>query len=431
MHNDGNMNLRQKGLCGVVPKYEHEAVTLNGIRLCNYQIVYSEKASLFEKAVAEMLSARIYDLAEETVPQCSDVEADGIHRIMIKTSQSGADDTDRQASRITVLENGIALCGKSAYDIGLAAQEILERVEEAVIRGDGKVVIDGSVSVSAKNEISLMTYNFYGFHAYQTRMDNICRVITKYLPDVLCIQEPDLEMMRLTHVNLDAYYEYYNGRPRHGEDEAKIPPDAKGANSVAPILYNRERVRLVSADTRWMSDTPLVPSKYAASAYYRHYSYVVLEDRVTAERFVVVNLHLQRPLAVEQVKVVLEHLNRDFNDLPVLLMGDLNNEIDKPVLQMLTQAAGFASVHNTAKQIRDGHNRIDWILYTKDCAAADFYHCCTETYPDPDDKKGYYDGKTPSDHFAFYARVTLNGSGKIAHDWSNALNWEPVPDGNV
>ncbi len=420
MHNDGNVKLREKGLCGIVPKYEHEPITLNGVCLCEYQIVYPAKTSGFEKTIAEMLSARFLDLTEETVPFLADREATSTHKIILRQDKS-------PECGMIALEDGIELCGKSAYHLGIVAKELLNRIEDAMIRGDGKIDVAGKTDIPEKHGVSLMAYNFYGFHAYQTRMDNICRVITKYLPDVLSIQEPDLAMMELTYVNLDNYYAYYNGRPRHGEDENNLPADAKGANSVAPILYNKERFRLLSADTRWMSDTPEVPSKYVDSVYYRHYSYAVLEDLFTKERFVAVNLHLQRPVAVEQVKIVLEHLNRCFNDLPVFLIGDFNSEIDKPVLQMLLESAGFASAHNTAKRIRDGHNRIDWILYTKDCAEAEFYHCCTETYPDPDDRKGYYNGRTPSDHFAYYAEVTVDHSREILHDWSETLNWEPTP----
>lgn len=420
MHNDGNVSLRAKGLCGIVPKYEHEPITLNGVRLCEYRIVYPDSASGFEKTVAEMLAARISDLTEDTVPFLADSEADAAHKILLRRDASCG-------CAIAVCEGGIELCGKSAYHLGLAAKELLACIEAAVIRGDGAVCLDGKTAIPERRSVSLMAYNFYGFHAYQTRMDNLCRVITKYLPDVLAIQEPDLAMMELTHVNLDAYYEYYNGRPRHGEDENNLPADAKGANSVAPILYNRERFRLLSADTRWMSDTPEVPSKYENSVYYRHYSYAVLEDLFTKERFLAVNFHLQRSVAVEQVKIALEHLNRCFNDLPVFLIGDFNSEIDKPVLQMLRESAGFASAHDTAKKIRDGHNRIDWIMYTKDCAEAEFYHCCTETYPDPDDRKGYYDGRTPSDHFAYYAEVTVDSSRGVKHDWSDTLKWEPAP----
>ncbi|MBQ9805226.1 MAG: endonuclease/exonuclease/phosphatase family protein [Clostridia bacterium] len=420
MHNDNNVMLKEKGVCGIVPRYAHDAVTINGIRLSDYRIVYPAQTSGFEKTVAEMLSARIFDLTEDSVPFLADCEATSAHKIMLHQDQS-------LECGMIVLEDGIELCGKSAYHLGIVAKELLDRIEDVMIRGDGKIDVAGKTDVPEKRSISLMAYNFYGFHAYQSRMDNICRVITKYLPDVLSIQEPDLAMMELTHINLDGYYEYYNGRPRHGEDENNLPADAKGANSVAPILYNKKRFHLLSADTRWMSDTPEDPSKYENSVYYRHYSYAVLEDLFTKERFVAVNLHLQRSVAVEQVKIVLEHLNRCFNDLPIFLIGDFNSEIDKPVLEMLLQSAGFASTHNTAKKIRDGHNRIDWILYTKDCAEADFYHCCTETYPDPDDKKGYYHGKTPSDHFAYYAEITVDHSRKILHDWSDTLLWEPEP----
>lgn len=420
MHNDGNVKLREKGLCGIVPKYEHEPITLNGIRLCEYEVVYPANSNGFEKIIAEMLSARILDLTEDAVPFLAEFESTSAHKIMLHQEQS-------LACGMIAFEDGVELCGKSAYHLGTVAKELLNRIEDAMIRGDGKIDLAGKIDVPEKRSISLMAYNFYGFHAYQTRMDNICRVITKYLPDVLSIQEPDLAMMELTHVNLDEYYAYYNGRPRHGEDENNLPADAKGANSVAPILYNKERFRLLSADTRWMSDTPEIPSKYEDSAYYRHYSYAVLEDLFTKERFVAVNLHLQRSVAVEQVKIVLEHLNRCFNNLPVFLIGDFNSEIDKPVLQMLVESAGFASVHNTAQKIRDGHNRIDWILYTKDCAAAEFYHCCTETYSDPDDRKGYYHGRTPSDHFAYYGEVTLDTSHGVLHDWSETLNWKPAP----
>ncbi|MBE6602348.1 MAG: hypothetical protein E7637_07600 [Ruminococcaceae bacterium] len=423
MHNDGNVALREKGLCGIVPCYAHEPLRLNGVRLDEFCIVYPRAARCFEKTIAESLAARIFDLCGDQLQVRSDEEMRGAREILIlgKEDEMPVGETEAQ---LVSSDRGISLCGKTPYVLGLAMHFFLDAVEDAVKAGHGTLTFGGVTAIPARREISLMGYNFYGFHAYQTRMDNICRVICKYLPDVLCIQEPDLAMMALTHANLDGYYQYYNGRPRHGEDEAAVPVDAKGANSVAPILYNATRYRLLSADTKWMSDTPDVPSKFADSVYYRHFSYVELEDLVTDTRFAVVNLHLQRHSAVRQMNVVFEHLNRLFPDVPVFLIGDFNNEADKPVLYQMREIAGFASAHDTAKKIRDGHNRIDWIMYTKDCADAEFYHCCTETYPDPDDKKGYYDGRTPSDHFAFYAEVSVRADVKPCHDWSAASRWE-------
>lgn len=415
MHNDGNVALRAKGLCGIVPQYEHKALTLNGVRLTDFCIVYPKDAQNFEKTVAEALAARIVDLCGDRLLFLPDDMQNGNYKIVV----GGKGD-----SALVWSENTLYLCGDSAHALGESMRALLAMVETAVIEGHGKLSVQGSVKLPARSGISMMGYNFYGFHAYQTRIDNICRVITKYLPDVLCIQEPDLAMMELTHVNLDGYYAYYNGIPRHGEEEGNIPADAKGANSVAPILYNSARFRLISADTKWMSDTPTVVSKFPESKYYRHFTYVELEDRVTKTRFVTVNLHLQRVSAVKQVRVVFEHLNRLFPDVPVFLVGDFNSEADKPVLYQMREIAGFASAHDTAKRVRDGHNRIDWIMYTKDCVSADYYHCCTETYPDPDDEKGYYDGRTPSDHFAFYSELSFDPNAKPHHDWQAASEWE-------
>jgi len=426
MHNDTNVNLRKDGLCGVVPVYPHEDVTLNGVGLSGYRIVFPSNATGFEKTVAEMLSARIFDISGDRLSWENDeASAEALEILLGKTNR--ASKIPSQTGALIVAEGSkLILLGKTAYELGLAAKAFLKAVDASVIRGDGKVIFSGVTEIPACREISLMSYNFYGFHAYQSRMDNICRVITKYLPDVLSIQEPDLAMMELTHVNLDGYYDYYNGCPRHGEEGSEPLPDAKGANSVAPILYNRERFRLLSADTKWMSDTPDVPSKFESSAYYRHFSYVELFDRVTEQRFVAVNLHLQGALSLLQVKVVMKYLDRLYRDVPVFLIGDFNNRAENPLFQMLFGEGGFASSHNTAKRIIDGHNRIDWILYTKDCVTAQLYHCCTETYPDPDDRKGYYDGKTPSDHFAYYAEMELSENVKISHDWSALQSWEPL-----
>lgn len=421
MHNDNNVRLREKGLCGIVPKYEHAPVTLSGTPLASFRIVYPAAKRAFEKWIAEGLAELILDFAEVTVPAISDATpADGTPEILVGVTNRTATPL---AAGIHACDKGIVLAGKTLYELGLARRALMSLIDAAVIRGDGRVELPAFTPLTARTETTVMSYNLYGFHAYQSRIDNICRIITKYLPDVISIQEPDLEMMALTHVNLDAYYSYYNGRPRHGE--ANDLPDAKGANSVAPILYNRERFRLLTGDTKWMSDTPDVPSKYASSTYYRHYTYIVLEDRESGARFVAVNLHLQRAVALEQTEIVFDELAWLYPKLPILLVGDFNSEADKPVIGFLRDVAGFASAHDTAHRIRDGHNRIDWILYSRDMAEASFYHCCTETYPDPDDKKGYYDGKTPSDHFAFYAELVIRPGVATGRDWSAVQSFVP------
>lgn len=107
-----------------------------------------------------------------------------------------------------------------------------------------------------------------------------------------------------------------------GRDSGMVDPFC---GEMSPILYRKDKYKLVESSTFWLSETPDEVSFGWGASYRRICTYAVLENIKTGERFVHVNTHLDHQ--VEQARrngngmVVEKALSFD---MPVVLTGDFN-----------------------------------------------------------------------------------------------------------
>ena len=149
------------------------------------------------------------------------------------------------------------------------------------------------------------------------------------------------------------------------------------------------------------------------AGYIRNFTWALLEDKATGMRYLHVNTHLDTagsPIRQAEVEILLDFL-KDYNNVPVVLTGDMNAKINTAELSLI-KSFGLADVfdYNNLTGVKPNADAIDWIFLTRDSVSM--------TYHTIDYSK--YNGDLPSDHYPYYAEfsVTLPKEGELDHGWN-------------
>ena len=115
--------------------------------------------------------------------------------------------------------------------------------------------------------------------------------------------------------------------------------DGKEKGEYSPILFDTTKYRLLRGETFWLSTTPNKISVGWDAALERICTYGRFEDLKTNKQFWVFNTHFDHKGSVarkKSVELIISKIN-DINtdDLPVVLMGDLNLTPDQEPIQFL------------------------------------------------------------------------------------------------
>ena len=419
--------------------YAAKGVKLNGTPISEFRIVYPAGATMYEKELAERLSSNLSIITGYLLPWSDDSTAyvDGTSEILIgRTNRSFQIQTTTGAA----IESGgkfVAVVGSTAYQNGLAQEGLIDLIKtEALTNKNMQVTVPTKKDVTSSAAISVMAYNIYGVTnaIYQERANNVCRKVTKYLPDFVAFQEPAKNLMDLIH--MEQYYNYYLGIPRHTESAPIIAGSVvingvehylNGANSYAAILYAKDRYEVVEGGTKWMTNTPDEYSKLEGSDYARIYTYVMFRDKQTNEQFIIVNHHLDfaSQVQVTTMKYMFKFFNENYTDIPVIMAGDMNANANSTVIKDLIQgeAGGFDSLQDMASP-RVGNAMapldVDWIFATPCCVTGVYFTMCRDVYPDHSDAR--FDNGMPSDHPAAYAEMIIDSKKHCHHDWTEAAS---------
>ena len=115
--------------------------------------------------------------------------------------------------------------------------------------------------------------------------------------------------------------------------------DGMEKGEYSPILFDTTKYRLLRGETFWLSTTPNKISVGWDAALERICTYGRFEDLQTKKQFWVFNTHFDHKGSVareKSVELIISKIN-DINtdDLPVVLMGDLNLTPDQEPIQFL------------------------------------------------------------------------------------------------
>lgn len=164
-----------------------------------------------------------------------------------------------------------------------------------------------------------------GKHAWDYRKPHVFDFLVSESPDLIGFQEVNPQMLLELKQALPLYESYGIARDGRGEG--------------TPIFVKKDRFRVISSGTFWLSNTPDVESMVSGSHFPRIATYVVLED--DHHRTLFFNTHLDYAsdeVAFQQAKVLYQKMIelKVIYDGSLLLTGDFNVYPSSKTIRYLT-----------------------------------------------------------------------------------------------
>ncbi|MBE7016913.1 MAG: endonuclease/exonuclease/phosphatase family protein [Ruminococcaceae bacterium] len=161
-----------------------------------------------------------------------------------------------------------------------------------------------------------------------------------------------------------------------GYDSVITYRDKSLLSEGCPIFYRSELYELVDKGSFWLSETPEKMSKDWGAACYRICSYVILAEKLSGERFVIFNTHLDHvsdEARIKGINVVLDKI-AEFGGYPSVIMGDFNAEEGSETYKAATENFLDAACSLPEEDRRgtfqrwgeiEGGRRIDYFMISK------------------------------------------------------------------
>ena len=401
--------------------YAVEQLSINGVSVKEYTIVYAKSAALFEMEMASRLQSVIVQHTGYSLQIRSDSEVQSAEKTFLigKTKFSTNLPADVLNANVgCVVGNGatVTAYGDDVQGMVNSSKLLTDLLFDSTSTEKSRAVTIGEAQTfDGKDTFSVMTHNLKVGDVPSDRIERAMTLIYKYMPDTLGVQEAKTEWMNALNDRLSDYYAIV-GEGREG--------GTKGEYNA--ILYAKAKYNLIESGTKWLTDTPDEVSKLPNSTYYRIFTWVLLEDKVTGERYLHVNTHLEGGVSqMIQVKCLMIFL-KQYNDVPIVLTGDMNAVITADEMKYI-QDKGFATKQDFSELdhlplFGRGYSVIDWIFVTKDCMTLTNYVT--------DDN--YFNGDYASDHCSYFAefRIQRPSEGDIDHGWSD-LDISLRPEGSL
>jgi endonuclease/exonuclease/phosphatase family metal-dependent hydrolase len=268
------------------------------------------------------------------------------------------------------------------------------------------ILVLGETALYAQ-DYTAMTYNIRystpsdGENWWELRKEWVADVVNFYEPDVMGIQEGLHTQVQYLDSALVNY-----GYVGVGRD------DAKQAGEYAALYYRSDKLEVLDSGTFWLSETPDIPSFGWGANYRRIATWAKFKAKNTPKEFWVFNAHLdhETPLArLNAVKLIIEKSEAwNQQELPVIVMGDLNALPESPPIQYLnskmndskliskTNPIGPIGTFNGFDVNHPLSNRIDYI-FVDEKVEVQKYAVISETR----------NQKTPSDHLPVFVKFLL------------------------
>lgn len=254
-------------------------------------------------------------------------------------------------------------------------------------------------------DLTVMSYNIRynnlgdGQNCWDLRKDELAAQIKKYSPDIFGIQEGLHDQVQF----LNNYFTDFS-YAGVGRDDGKT----KGEYSA--IFYNKNRFKQIRSKTFWLSTTPSKISVGWDASMERICTYVILYDKKFGKHLVIFNTHfdhLGEKARLKSSELIIKVIGKiKKNDIPVVLMGDLNCEPDSEPIKIISEKLsnantisekknhGPSGTFNNFQQKYDKELQIDYI-FVKNLRVSDYQHI------------GDYriNGLVYSDHFPVLAKI--------------------------
>lgn len=255
-------------------------------------------------------------------------------------------------------------------------------------------------------EVELMSYNIKyanendGENSWSNRKNHITKQIKFYEPGIFGVQEALVSQLKHFKAEMNNYKYVGVGRD-----------DGKEAGEFSAIFYNAEEFEMLENDTFWLSETPGEISVGWDAAMERICTYAKFKEKDSGKSFWVFNTHFDhvgekaRENSAKLIWEKISALNKE--NLPVILMGDLNLEPDtggiRFLMRKMNDSKAVAKLDFGPEGTYNGYNfeehvtrRIDYI-FTSDEIEVKKYGVLSDSK----------DLRYPSDHLPVWVEVDL------------------------
>lgn len=130
--------------------------------------------------------------------------------------------------------------------------------------------------------------------------------------------------------------------------------DGKTKGEYAPILFLKNKFRMVETGHYWLSETPDIPgSKGWDAACERIVTWAILEDKKYEKRYFICNTHFDHvgsEARLKSARMIKDSLQKQAAGLPVVLAGDFNTvPATVPYQEILTYGVPLEDSRRSAK----------------------------------------------------------------------------------
>jgi endonuclease/exonuclease/phosphatase family metal-dependent hydrolase len=205
--------------------------------------------------------------------------------------------------------------------------------------------------------IRVMTFNIRydnpedGINRWDNRKQMVSAGIVEHAVDLAGIQEVLINQLNDLDGLLPGYKHLGVGRE-----------DGKTKGEYAPVFYKTDRFRLLDQGTFWLSPTPMDTGSVGWDATLtRICTWGKFQDKTSGMEFYFMNTHFDHigdTARVESARLILDFINTETKDLPVILTGDFNSSSSDETYSVLTNPENDLSdacqLSNSSKSCNEG-----------------------------------------------------------------------------
>jgi len=197
--------------------------------------------------------------------------------------------------------------------------------------------------------IRVMTFNINGSsvnlekpeQSWENRAGMCARMIRRYSPDLIGIQEVEVPNIEFCREHLPEY-----------DYDLGIEYDVAPYTAHSSILWKRERFKLLQSGKIWFSRTPDVPSSDWGVPYPMGATWVWLQETQSNAQFLHINTHFEdgadgEQSRVESSKLIVARMMQLAPSTPMIATGDFNCNPWSSAYRIF-MAAGFTDTYRAA-----------------------------------------------------------------------------------